>query len=324
MAGGKDWLLRFLSLAAIVWAGILMRDMHTEILARQLRHPDKYPQYSDFWLAFGAFVGIFVAQVLFRSFFAPVARAMIPKKARWTFNVHGLKITRCCDYVFKCSYYSAMCVWGFSLLRNEPWTPAALGGAGVTRFCWTDGYPFQAISKEIRRFYLTAAGYHLSEVVLLLVDKKAPDFWEMLLHHTLSCTLVGFSYILNYVRLGSLILFLHGLTDVPLYFSKAVIDTPYNKLIFLSSMMLIASYAGLRIIVFPTQLMHSAWVESVQEVNTDQLKGWAFLNFAMCLLFLLHMFWFGLIVKIVLYFRRTGEARDLQSRLSFADKDKAK
>lgn len=325
MGSGKDWLLRLLSLAALAWAVSLLRDIHKEVQARQRRHPDLYPQHSDLWMAGGAFAGLFAAQLLFRCCFMPVARAMIPKKTRWSYTVWGVKVSRCCDYVFKGSYYSAMTVWAFSFLRKEPWMPTVLGGIGSTQFCWTDGFPFQEIPAEIRRLYLTAIGYHLSEVAMLLVETKAPDFWEMLLHHIITCSLMGFSYILNYIRLGSLVLFLHGLTDVPLYFSKAVTDTPYNTLIALSYLTLVASYLVLRIVIYPLYMMHSAWVESKEEVPHDQLLGWEFLNFAMFALFTLHMYWFGLIVKIGLNFGRTGEARDLQSKLSEADlKHKAK
>merc|ERR1711920_207837 len=172
----------------------------------------------------------------------------------------GLKIQRSCDYTFKFTYYTAMALWGFALLRNETWMPPILGGSGATKECWTGGFPFQAVPSEIRRLYLTAIGFHVSEMGILLLERKAPDFWEMLLHHSASCTLIVFSYMLNYIRLGTLILFLHGLTDVPLYFSKAVIDTPSNLLIALSYFALVASYAVFRIFIFPTHMMHSAWV----------------------------------------------------------------
>merc|ERR1719450_550471 len=138
--------------------------------SRQLRQPERYANYTDLWPAGGAFLGMLVAQLLFRSLFSGVARAMIPKKNRWNHNVWGAKVTRCCDSVFKCSYYAAMTVWSFALLRGEPWTPWVLGGSGSTRFCWTDGYPFQAIPADLRRFYLTAVGYHLSEVAMLLLE----------------------------------------------------------------------------------------------------------------------------------------------------------
>lgn len=319
MGAIKDLLLRLLCLVALIWAALVGRDVHTEIQARQFRQPEAYPQYSDLLLALGYFAGMLVAQLFFRSLFKVVAREMIPKKTRWSYAVWGAKVTRCCDSVFKCSYYASMTTWSFAFLRKEPWMPTVLGGTGVTRFCWTDGYPFQVVSTELRRFYLTAVGFHLSEVAMLMLETKLPDFWEMLLHHTISCTLVSYSYVLNYVRLGSLILFMHGITDVFLYASKTVVDTAWTRLTVLSYVALITSYVWLRIIIFPTYLMQSAWVESLQEVGAEQLLGWGYLNFAMCLLFFLHMYWFGLIIKIGVHFRRTGQARDMISNLSSMD-----
>lgn len=55
---------------------------------------------------------MFAAQLIFRQLFSVVARAMIPKKPRWSHNVWGAKarhmrtcrgwqVTRCCDSIFK-------------------------------------------------------------------------------------------------------------------------------------------------------------------------------------------------------------------------------
>jgi len=170
----------------------------------------------------------------------------------------------------------------------------------------------------MRQFYLTAIGFHMSEVAMLLLEVRHPDFWEMLLHHVVASTCVCFSFVLNYVRLGSLVLLLHGATDVFIYFSKAVVDTSYTRCVAFSYIGLIVAYAWFRIIVFPVYIMRSAWVESVHEAG-PQLFGWGYLNFALCVLLLLHMYWFGLIIKIGFHFKRTGQARDLQSNLSAID-----
>jgi len=153
---------------------------------------------------------------------------------------------------------------------------------------------------------------------MLMIEARRPDFWEMLLHHTVSCSLVFFSYILNYVRVGSLVLMLHGATDIIIYASKAVVDTPLKSLIVIFYFALIVAYAWFRIYVFPMYIMRSAWIESLQEAGST-LVGWGYMNFALCVLLLLHMYWFGLIVKMGLQFRRTGEARDMQSNLSALD-----
>lgn len=314
----KDSLLRVLCLVAAVWPFVIGREIYKEICARQLRHPDTYPKFQDMWPALGIFVGMLLVQLLFRRCFAVVARAMIPRKARWSFSVWGAKVTRCCDSVFKCSYYAAMTTWSYYLLRGEPWVPWVLGGSGSTALCWADNFPFQPVSPDLQRFYITAIGFHLSEVGMLLLEIKHPDFWEMLLHHTVSCTLVGVSYMLNYIRLGSLVLLLHGATDIFIYASKATVDTPHIGMIACSYFGLIGSYAWFRIFVFPVFTMYSAWVESAQQAGKE-IYGWGYLNFALCVLLLLHMYWFGLIVKSVFLFWRTGQARDLQSNLSAMD-----
>jgi len=317
MGAAKDSLLRLLCGVALLWACYVGRELHYEVRRRQLSN-DAYPQYADLWDATWAFLGMLVAQLLFRPFFKAIARANIPKKSRWSDAVWGAKVERCCDSVFKCSYYAAMTTWSFALLRGAPWTPWVLGGGGSTKFCWTDGYPFQAVPPEMRRFYLTAIGFHLSEVAMLLLEVRHPDFWEMLLHHTVSCTLVCFSYVLNYVRMGTLVLHLHGATDVFIYLSKAVVDTPYLRMTAFSYFSLIAAYAWFRIYAFPVYIMRSAWVESMEQAGAH-LYGWGYLNFALCVLLLLHMYWFGLIIKIGFHYRRTGQARDMQSNLSSMD-----
>lgn len=265
-------------------------------------------------------MGFTIAQLLFRPVFSIFARAMIPKKPRWSHNVWGAKVIRCCDSVFKCAYYLVMTIWCFALLRDEPWLPSVLGGSGDTRHCWTNRSALEAVKPGLRHFYLTAVGYYLSETGMLIAETRKPDFWEMLLHHVCSCSLVTFSYILNYTRIGSLALLLHGGTDVLIYASKVLVDTSCIRATAVSYLALILSYGWLRIYIFPVYIMRSAWIESVAEVESqNSLFGWGFLNFALCLLLVLHIYWFGLIVKMGCVWRKTGQARDIQANLSAMD-----
>eukprot|EP00435_Cladocopium_sp_Y103_P003129 s62_g1.t1 len=239
----KDLVLRVLVVVTILWAAQVLKDGYKEIQERRLKNPDaaKVNVMDDVFLGVICFVGMLVAQLLFRQLFAVVARAMIPKKPRWSHTVWGAKVTRCCDSIFKCAYYCAMTAWCFALLKDEPWLPRLLGGRGATKACWTN-YPFQEVSADLRRFYLTAVGYHCSEVVLLLLEVRHPDFWEMMLHHLVTCCLVLFSFGLNYLRVGSLVLLLHGITDIFINLSKALVDTSNTRLIVASYFALLVSY----------------------------------------------------------------------------------
>lgn len=317
MSHAKNWLMRLLMVAALFWAGRVAWGVKQEMKARELRRPSSYPTYDDLMPAVGLFIAMLFAQLLFRPLFSVIARAMIPKQARWSYAVWGAKVTRCCDAVFKCCYYVTMTVWGYSILRKEQWLPPVLGGHGDTSACWIDNFPFQEVSVELRRFYLTAMGFHLSEAAMIVLETRHPDFWEMLLHHTVACSLVILSYALNYLRVGSLVLLLHGATDIFVYFSKAIVDTPNIRLAVASYFLLLIAYAWFRIVVFPVYILRSAWLESSH--SGEEPFGWGFMNFALCVLLLLHMYWFGLIIKIGFFFRRTGQPKDLQSNLSSMD-----
>lgn len=324
MGRSKNLVTRGLFCVAAAWGGYVCWELHKEVRSRQLRQPEGYPQYSDFWRSAGVCICLLVAQLLFTRIFSPVARAMIVKKPRWSYAVWGAKVTRCCEAVFKCAYYLFMTAWAFSLLRDKPWMPWVLGGSGETRFCWSDGFPFQVMPEDLKTFYLTAIGYHLAEVVLHVAEFGLPDFWDMLLHHTVTIFLVSFSYVLNYVRVGSLVMFLHGSTDIFIYFSKVIVDTTNVRLMAISYFALVISYAWFRIFVFPMYVMRSAWIESIHDDKIEP-TAWGFLNFSLCTLLLLHMYWFGLIIKIGMNFKKTGEARDMVANLSAMDvKDKQK
>lgn len=315
----KDLVLRVLVVVTVLWAAQVLKDGYKEIQARHLKNPTAQAGTSDdVLLGVGCCAGMLIAQLLFRQLFAVAARAMIPKKPRWSHNVWGAKVTRCCDSIFKCAYYCAMTTWCFALLKDEPWLPRLLGGRGATKFCWT-GYPFQEVSSDLRRFYLTAVGYHCSEVLMLLLEERHPDFWEMMLHHLVTCCLVVFSFSFNYLRIGSLVLLLHGITDIFINLSKALVDTANARAIVASYFALVVSYVWFRILVFPISIMWSVWVESIPEARPEKIISWGFMNFGLFTIFLLHMYWFGMIIKIGTYYRRTGQARDLQSNLSSMD-----
>eukprot|EP00418_Pyrodinium_bahamense_P010097 CAMPEP_0179113234 /NCGR_PEP_ID=MMETSP0796-20121207/52968_1 /TAXON_ID=73915 /ORGANISM="Pyrodinium bahamense, Strain pbaha01" /LENGTH=326 /DNA_ID=CAMNT_0020811425 /DNA_START=30 /DNA_END=1010 /DNA_ORIENTATION=- len=321
MGQAKDLVMRLMVLVVCCWASRIGWELHLEIRARQARRPDVYPQYQDLLPALGIFAGFLVAQLLFRQVFSVVARAMIPKKPRWSNPVWDAKVVRCCDALFKGGYCVTMTAWAFSILRDKPWVPWFLGGSGDTRFCWSDGFPYQAIPEELRRFYLIAIGYNLSDAAMIFLETRKPDFWEMMLHHAIACSLVSYSYVLNYVRVGSLVLLLHGPVDVFINASKAFVDTPNIRVTAVSYLGMIVTYVWFRIYIFPVYIMRSAWVESIQQVGENGMFGWGYLNFALCVLLVLHVYWFCLIMKIGFVYKQTGQARDLQSNLSALELD---
>lgn len=326
----KQLAMSILVLASGCWTAVLLwgipgmlRQRHDKRAQSGIAE-DAHPHWTDLIPSVGVVAGIVVAQWLVPKILDPFARALIPKKPRWSNALWGMRIERCCSSIFRCCYFLAMTAWGYSALSVEPWLPWPLGGSGSTSDCWTEGYPHQRLSRDVMTYYVISVGYGCSEVLLLLLEmQRRPDFQEMLLHHLVTLFCLVFSYVVNYVRIGSLVLLLHGMTDVVIYFSKAVVDTTLTSISKLSYVILLISYGWLRVYVFPMYVMHSAWVESRQSVAMSDLYGWRFFNFMLCILYMLHVYWFGLIMKIGVHLIRTGQPSDMQSNLSGIDlKDK--
>ena len=55
--------------------------------------------------------------------------------------------------------------------------------------------------------------FYWSLVFSQFIDVKRKDFWQMFLHHIATILLLSFSYIVNFVRIGSLVLVIHDFGD---------------------------------------------------------------------------------------------------------------
>jgi len=56
--------------------------------------------------------------------------------------------------------------------------------------------------------------FYWSLVFSQFIDVKRKDFWQMFVHHIATILLLSFSYIVNFVRIGSLVLVVHDCGDI--------------------------------------------------------------------------------------------------------------
>ena len=67
-------------------------------------------------------------------------------------------------------------------------------------------------------------GYHVHQMIDLVLEGVKSNFAEMFLHHTVTLLLYGFSYLTNMTDSGSLIMFLHDLADIFTSFSRCIVE----------------------------------------------------------------------------------------------------
>ena len=77
------------------------------------------------------------------------------------------------------------------------------------------------------------------------------DWLEMTLHHLLTIILYVFSYMIGFLKIGSLIMFLHSWVDIWSPFTKIWVETHYGKLTIFGAAMTWIIWVYSRLIVFP-------------------------------------------------------------------------
>ncbi len=93
----------------------------------------------------------------------------------------------------------------FSCFEKKSWT-------SDTRHCWLN-YPNHPLTDDMFWYYMIELAFYWSLIFSQFIDVKRKDFWEMFLHHIATTLLLSFSYIVNFVRIGALVLAIHDFGD---------------------------------------------------------------------------------------------------------------
>ena len=83
------------------------------------------------------------------------------------------------------------------------------------------------------------------------IGEAKNDWAEMTLHHFLTIGLYVFMYLLNFIKIGSVIMFLHDWCDIWSPFTKIWVETEYKKLTVIGAVMTWSLWIWTRLIVFP-------------------------------------------------------------------------
>jgi len=148
-------------------------------------------------------------------------------------------------------------------------------------------------------FYIFKLTYHLYELVYsLLFHRSRSDFPEYVLHHLMTWSLIFFSYSLNMLPMGSIVMLVHDITDLVVTMFKLTIDvTPIAVSVSIYFAMLV-SWVYFRLWFFPRHLIYHLYEECYEtacpNVNYSMLNMlFAFISGLLCL----HVFWFYLMVQ---------------------------
>ncbi len=216
-------------------------------------------------------------------------------------------------YIFKISYFCGINVVGYMVLKDAEFLPPSLLGSGDSFFSFKN-HPYVETWSSLRYYYIISLSYHFDSFMVHILAKPRKDFGEMFLHHFVTICLLVFSYISNYIRVGSLVLFIHDIAEIPACLTKMLVDLKGVTTLLLSSVTwLMISWFYTRCYIFPVDIIYRAcYLGTLSSVEPCLFTGIKiFICFLSSLAFL-HYYWYYLFIKMISHFAVKGEAVDLQ------------
>jgi len=302
----------FLVATVVAWLLSLgfLQQTYLVILERQEKYPD-YPRFQDFTEALFYLVFLVAAREILSKFvFYKVGDHLISKSS----SDRSERVDRFGVVMFKFVYFACASAYGLWLLSSEPWFPRGMGGEGSLEALW-EGIPNQPSTPGIKFYYMISMAYHLHSLVYhAFIIPKRNDYLEMLTHHFLAIFLIVFSYMLNYLRFGSLVLIVHDLPDIPSYAVKAAVVTPYTKTALSIYACLLVVWGYARLYVLPVDIITATVAdETLQYAGNDH--GKYVLTVMLIGLFAMHCYWYVLFLFMGFRYLKIGKAEDIQQKL---------
>jgi hypothetical protein len=106
------------------------------------------------------------------------------------------------------------------------------------------------------------------------------------------------------------VLLCHDINDIPLEVGKALIYMGKKTAPNVLFAFLIISWAVSRLGLLPFKVIYSAYNESIMVIPIDILPFYYAFNYALMFLVCLHVYWFGMILKVAIRTVKTKEIKD--------------
>lgn len=211
------------------------------------------------------------------------------------------KFEDCCwHFVF----YTTAFIYGLCVLWDKPWF-------WTTKLCWI-GWPPQHVSTDVYWYYIIEMAFYWSLILSLMKDHRRKDFTELVIHHVATIILLYFSWFMNFVRVGTLVLVAHDAADPWLAFAKMCNYTKKRQAKEIGFIVFIIVWVLSRLIYYPFVVLYCSTVEPYYVIEKTFFTHW-FFNFFLYLLMVLHLMWSYSIARIIVNKLRQGELEDVRS-----------
>lgn len=212
------------------------------------------------------------------------------------------------------------------LFSGEYWFGWVVGGSGDHEEVFREFPSWPAhLSTEIEVFFMLQLGINIYLLLDLTIFSRkftaSQNYYEMLMHHIATVTAIIFSTLCNSSAVGTLIFFVHDLSDLFRAGCRLYCDSKWAK--FRPALVFDVVFLGVwiynRIIIFPYCLIYVLEKQAHSEaaaMSVISFEYW-FLIILFVSLYILHVFWTYLLVlttykKILIIRKREKEEEKRQ------------
>lgn len=215
---------------------------------------------------------------------------------------------------FKESLYKMLVQVAFTVAifshRHKPWF-------GTPKLCYSECVSLPCVDQvttvsERFIYRLEGAFYFQAIFTLFLWETKRHDRWQIFAHHVATVILIGYSYYLNLLHIGILVLACHEVNDIFLEMAKmaryAALPEWTSTTAFIA---FAASWFVTRLYMFGFVVIRSTWFDTrARAIEVGDMLGLgravdiephlSTLNGLLIFLYVLHVYWSYLIVQIII------------------------
>ncbi|KAF9132362.1 sphingosine N-acyltransferase lag1 [Mortierella sp. 14UC] len=231
------------------------------------------------------------------------------------------KLMRFAEQGWLVIYDGCMWTFGMCLLYNSSyWSDST--------FFWRD-YPKTYLDATVKWYYLVQFAFWVQQFLLAVlgIEKRRKDFLEFMIHHVITCLLIGFSYSFNLTSVGHAVLCAMDFSDIVLAVCKMLKYCQKDQVADVGFVFFVATWIYTRHIWFG-QIIWSTYKEAPQFATMmwDPSKGLYFtpavlkgFQVLLCGLYAVLLFWLVMIFKVVFKVLKGENSEDVRSE----DEDEA-
>eukprot|EP01128_Nolandella_sp_AFSM9_P008525 TRINITY_DN5233_c0_g1_i1.p1 TRINITY_DN5233_c0_g1~~TRINITY_DN5233_c0_g1_i1.p1 ORF type:complete len:324 (-),score=72.02 TRINITY_DN5233_c0_g1_i1:65-1036(-) len=276
---------------------------------------------TDFWnkeiyMIVGFTLAWTITHILFTMAIRPIARYLVVSpdkvKAKKKKSVASMQQTwaKFETSAWKFCLYTCMWIYGVSLCWRTDWF--------LVNEKMAINWP-EVMSDEMTLYYMITLTQYIHASLVIFWQPKQKDFYEMLIHHIVTITLVLFSYAGGFYQIGATIIIFTDTADPLMEAAKLCLYSGWEKMADFFFTVFAIVFIVTRVILFPFYCMSPAWTAHrgpryLELTGNYVIPCYHFLNGFIFILYLLFLFWTMLIIRgaIDMYVKgeEKGDPRD--------------